>query len=102
MMIISEVYDPLVGVMMEQEGHPYLFGVDGEPYKFIGNDAAVRALYWQDLLNAEINVSLTVREAFALSRLVQDNTEYGRALNIEGCGDKLCKAVFDRTDKNLV
>ena len=95
-LIITEVSDSLVAKMMMSE-HYYIAHEAGEPYRFIGADAASRAIYWQALLETEVPVSLTVREAFMIGKLLSENEEYHELLGIEGCVDKLTKAVFDKT-----
>lgn len=94
-----DVYDSTIAAMMREDGLPYLAREDGDPYCFIGDDAADRAKYWEKVVNTTIPVNLTVMEAFALSKMLEDNPVYGCYFGINGCGDKLKRAVFDRTDK---
>lgn len=94
-----DVYDNTIAAMMLREGFPYFARDDGDPYCFFGDNAVDRALYWEKFLNTEIPVMLTVKEAFVLSKMLKDNPIYGCYFGINGCEDKLTKAVFDRTDK---
>lgn len=95
-MKVTKVYDGLIAAMMKDEHH-YLFRGDGEPYRFIGEDVADRTMHWDKLLKTEIPVNLTVREAFIISRLLQDCGGYTELFGIEDTADKLAKAVFDKT-----
>lgn len=95
-LIITEVSDPLIAKMMQDE-HYHLSHEAGEPYRFIGADAATRAIRWQALLETEVPVSLTVREAFFIGRILKECDEYHALFGISGCKDKLTKAVFDKT-----
>ena len=96
-MKITYVGDYTIANLMAMEGYTYLYHEDGAPVRFIDDDAADKALYWQDLINAKIPLVLTLKEICVLSKLVADNPSICKQFGVEDVGNKIDKAVFDRT-----
>lgn len=94
-----DVYSNLIATIMRDESLPYLAREDNDPYCFIGDDAVDRALYWEKVINTEVPVNLTVMEAFTLAKMLKDYPMYSDCYGINGCEDKLIKAVYDQTNK---
>lgn len=94
---IVEVSDYVIANLLAIEGYPYLQRDDNDPVRFVGDDAAKRAVCLDELINTKIPVQLTLKEAFVLSELVAESQTFCKRFGIEDVGDKIDKAVFDRT-----
>lgn len=75
---------------------------EDEPYTFVGSDEMDKAMKFIREVGMPIEIQLNLNEICMLLDLLEKNQDAVKFFGVQGCAEKLEKAIFDEKNKTLI